>query len=328
MKNLKKHYKTIFLLLITQVCFGQGCVKYIFETNHSYHKMKNLKEVPLVFSVDEVVYEKEVKVGKIAIINENYFYLQREIDELVRDSIYYHDELNDVVKRHDDFSQIKSLISDFVASSESFSSKKDKLILAQSLSDDNELDLLLYADEKNTEYEKMKYAVLQIDDEGLNSHLIRISKDLENLYAPLPFSKLNHTSAVLNRYRRVIKGVSKNNYVDGGYKNVESHGIVINNSVNGVKTFQGEFEELGVHYILNKKYDNLFVEGDIINEATAIKYCLIEKGYTSSPKILMEQITKRDLYLADFNFINQYSYSINGRYNHVNSYMNNIANAK
>jgi len=328
MKNLIKKSKTLILLLLTQVCFGQASVKYVFDANHSYHKMKNLKEVPLVYSVDEVVYEKEVKVGKIAIVNEDYFYLQSKIEKLAKDSIYFHNRLNAVVKRHEDFSKIKSLISEFVASPKDFNNKKDILILAQNLSDENELDLLLYADEKNTEYEKMRYAVLQIDDVGFNNHLIRTSKNIESLYAPLPFSKLNHTIAMLNRFRYVIKSVNKNIYLDGGYKNIESQGIVINNSVDGVKSFQGEFEELGVHYILNKEYEDLFVEGDIITEAIANKHCLIEKGYTSGPKILMKQITKKELFLADYNFINQYAYSINGRYNQVGFPKNDIVNVK
>ena len=315
MEKFIKLQKTVILLLMAQICFGQSGIEYEFDANYSYHKMKDLEFDPLVYSVDEITYEEEVKVGEIAIINEDYFYLQRKIEKLAKDSIYYHDKLNTLNKRHDDYFKIKDLIHDFVSSPESFNDKKEKLILAKGLADDNELEVLLYADEKNNSDDRMRFAVLQIDDKGLNDHLIRVSKNIENLFTTLPFSKLRFTNVLLNRYRRAIKGLNKNNYIDGGYKTQETPGLTINRSLNGIKSFQGKFKKIGEYYIINKDYEDLFVEGDIVNRATANKYRLSEKGFTTGTKILMRKEEGNDLYLADYGFISQYAYVIDGRTN-------------
>jgi len=325
---MKKLLQLLGLLFMAQISYGQKSNIYEFKANHNYQKMKDLKNVPSVYSVVEVVYEKEVKVGMIPILNEDYFFLNKKIKKLVKDSIYYRNELDATNKKYADFLTIKSLIADYINSPEEFNSKKSKLILAQNLANNNKLNVLLYADENNNDDVRLNFSILQIDEKGFEEHLVRVSKNIETLFAPLPISKLKFTTENLNRLRVVIKDVNQNDYIDGGYKNVESNGIVLNNKVDGITGIYGEFEELGIHYVLDKEYEDLFNKGDIIEESIADKYCLIEKGYVEGPKVLMAETTDKDLYLADFNFVNQYAYSINGRVNHVNSYQNNIVNIK
>lgn len=311
---MEKLLKVFVVLFVTQICFGQQVKVYEFEPKHTHRKIKEFKEAPIVYSVDHVTFEKTIAVGLVPILNNDYILLERNIKKLEKDSVVYHNKLAIASKRQNDLLKIKTLINDFIASPKDFDSKKENLISAQGLAEEYGLLELIYADENINPNKRAKFMVLKIDKLDLKVHLKRIVWRIEDMFIPLPVSK-SLIDENLQKLRRNIKGVEKYNYKDGGYKKLTRKGMVIKNKVHNFDMVEGEFEQLGTYYILYNGYKKIFKQGEIVNQRQAIKNNLIDKGYTSVPRILMKQVKTNKLFLADLNFVNQYAFLINGKFN-------------
>ena len=311
MKNL---IRVFGLLFVVQISFGQQLSLYEFEPIHTFRKLKEFKDVPLVYSVDEVSIEKTITVGLVPVLNKDYVILEQKIKKLEKDSTVYHNKISKIIKKQNDLKKIKTLINSFIASPKDFESKKEKLITAQKIANHYNLNELIYADGNINSNKKAKFLVLKIDKLDLKVHLKRVIWRVEDLLVPIPTSDSTIDKS-LKKLRDEIRGLEKFNYKDGGYKKISRDGMAIKNKVHNFKIIEGEFEQLGTYYILYNGYKKIYKQGEIVNHHTAAKNNLIQNGYAEVPRILLKHTQTDKLYIADLDFVNQYAFLINGKFN-------------
>ncbi len=303
-------------VLVAQFCFGQQISFYEFEPIHTIRKLKENKDLPIVYSVDEVVFEKIIAVGLVPILNKEYSLLEQRIKKLEKDSIIYHNKLSKALKKQNDYTKIINLINQFNSSPKSYENKKEKLIQAQKMADSYRISELIYADENINPSKRAKFLVLKLDQLDLKVHLKRVVWRVQDLFISLPSPNSSTIDASLQELRVAIKDMEKYSYKDGGSKTLTREGMVIKNKVHNFNTVEGEYERLlGSYYVVHNGYKKVLKKGEIINSEIAVKNNLIERGYVSSPKVLIKQSTTGNLFLVDLSFVNKYAFLINGKFN-------------
>lgn len=310
MKNLTKVF---CLLFVGQFCMGQQNLGEL-SSKYSVPIKKEIKKEPLVYRVHEVSFEKTITADRVPILNKEYAFLEKNIKILEKDSVYYNYQLEVATKRQDDLLKIKSLINDFIVSSEDFEIKKEKLISAQLLSDKNNLTELIYADSEINSKKSDDFFVLQLDEEYFKTHLKRIIWHIEDSFTALPTTNVSIVDKNLQKLRLALKGVEKYKYSTGVNKNLIRDGFVINKDFDNSDFLRGDFEQLGKHYILYNGYKDKFQKEELIDHNTAIKNKLIGMNYSGGSWELFKQKNTGDLYLIDFNFVDEHAF-IDGKLN-------------
>lgn len=309
MKNLTKLF---CLLFVGQLCIGQPTSLSELRPKYTVPIKKEIKEEPLVYSVNEVSFEKTITADIVPILNKDYDLLERNIKTLEKDSVYYHNKLEVATKRLNDLFKIRTLISEFIISPEDFESKKEKLISAQMLSDQYNLKELIFANETINSENLTDFFVLQIDDEYLNKHLKKVIWNIEGLFTALPVTNPSFVNKNLQKLRIAIKGLNKYKYSTGTYKNLIRDGMVVSNDFDSSEFSKGDFEQLGRYYILYNGYKGRFQEGELVNQNTAIKNNLIDNSYSGGSWELIKQKKTDKLYIIDLNFVDEYAFFKNG----------------
>ena len=312
MKNLAKVF---CLLFVSQLSFGQQDGLRELKPNYTVPIKKEIKKEPLIYSVHEVSFEKTIKEESMPILNKEYVFLERNIKILEKDSIYYHSKLETATKRQNDLWEIRTLINDFVNSSEKFENKKEKLISAQKLSDKHDLKELIYADDTINTEKSADFFVLQLDEQFLNAHLKRVNWHIKDLFVALPITNANIVNKKLQSFRLAIKGTEKYKYRTDVSKNLIRDGLVVNTEFDSSEFFKDDFEQLGPHFIIYNGYKDKFQEGELIDQNTAIKNNLIGDSHSGGSWELFKQKNTGKLFLVDFNFVDEYSFFEDGKFN-------------
>lgn len=320
MKNLAKVF---CLLFVGHVCIGQQNGLQESRTKYDVPIKKQIKKEPLAYRVHEASFEKTTTANRVPIINENYALLERNIKIFEKDSIYYNNKLEAAIKKQNDLFKIKTMINEFIVSSENFDSKKEKLISAQKLSDQYNLNELIYADSTINTENSTDFLILQIDEKYLNRHLKRVICHIEGLFVALPVTNSRVINKNLQKLRLAIKGTEKYRYSTGTYKSIIRDGMVISKDFDNSELFKDDFEQMGAHFIIYNEYKDKFQKGELIDKNTAIKNNLVGVNHSGGTWELFRQKNTGRLYLIDFNFVDEHTF-LDGKFNNrelpVNSF--------
>ncbi len=92
-------------------------------------------------------------------------------------------------------------------------------------------------------------------------------------------------------------------------------GYSVNGKVDNPSKISGQFVKLGRYFVVNKNYRDLFFVGQLIGINEVSKYNLLVSDHVDVAQILFEDVKTKNKFIADSSFLQQYSFSINGKYN-------------
>ncbi|WP_372753807.1 hypothetical protein [Mariniflexile sp.] len=231
-------------------------------------------------------------------LNPKYAKLKCELDSLLIDSTFKSVAYSKAIDKFNDIEIIKSKISTFITSSESFGNKLILLKEAQILALKQHIDVLLYSDDYINKKMEAGFLILKLNPENMKLHLTNVLSRLKsNSYPEPPIypevavlrSKLSHTDKMI--------AVEKPN---------DKMGYVLQNSV-APENITGEFLEIGRYFVLNVS-TNGFSKGQLITQRTILNYRISkEKLNFNVIKVLIENRHTKEMYLVDNAFLEGFS---------------------
>ena len=310
MKNLAK---VCCLLFMSYVCIAQQNDENELRPQYPVPIKKEIKKEPIIYKVHEASFEQTTKADIVPILNKDYVILERKIKILEKDSIYYNSKLESAIKKQNDLLSIRTMINEFLVSSDSFENKKEKLIDAQKLSDQHSLNELIYADSKINTKQSTDFLILQIDDLFLERHLKKVLMHIEGMFEALPRTDAYVINQYLKNLRGAIKGIEKYRYSTGTYKNIIRDGLFVSKQIDEDEFLSDDFEQLGTHFILYNGYKDKFYKGELIDHNTAVAYNLVGSNHGGGSWELFRQKNTGMLYLIDFNFADEHAFFVDGK---------------
>lgn len=321
MKNLAKIF---CLLFVSHVCIGQQNSSKELSPQYTVPIKKEIKEEPIIYRVHEASFEKTTVAEVVPILNEDYARLERNIRIFEKDSIYYNNILQAAIEKQNDLLKMRTMINEFIVSSENFDDKKEKLISAQKLADKYNLSELIYADNAINSKNSTDFLILRIDDEFLNRHLKRVIWHIQDLFVALPSTNAKVINKNLQNLRLALKGTEKYRYSTGKNKSIIRDGMVISDKFDNSEFFKDNFEQLGPHFIVYNEFEDKFQKGELIDKNTALKNNLISVSNSGGSWELFKQKNTGRLYLVDFNFVDEEALYTHEKFNNgelpVNSF--------
>lgn len=315
--------KGVFLMitmLLLQNLYGQQSAFFDLEPKHTQRKLKEYKQSPQVYAVNERQLKFTTSVAKKRIKNQEYEVLESEITSLENDSIQREMKYQFELGKFSQVSKIKILINDFLSSTKPYELKKEKLITAQKLAQSNNVNELIYADKSiNTEL-KNKFFVLQLNKLDLKVHLKKVTRRLDQIDLVKPSRK---PSALIDQRLKDLRtrkrGVKQYNYLASKPKTVLKNGLITTNKIDNIGLLEGQFKQVGFYYVLKNNFKLNFKKGQLISAGDVAKFNLDKKGYVGPSQVLFQNVKTKNKYITQSNFLNRYAFSINGKFNNGQS---------
>ena len=149
-----------------------------------------------MYAVVEKKFKFVAAASKRKVLNKKYEALEAEISSLVADSIAYDAKFQNKLSEYSEVIEIKKLVESFLNSTKPYEIKKSKLIKAQKLALQHNVNELIYADSQINSQFKSKFFVLQLNKVDLKVHLKKISWRLDQMELVKP---VKSPSSILNQ---------------------------------------------------------------------------------------------------------------------------------
>jgi len=206
----------LFILYSLTTVYGQYAV-YEFKGNLNSLISKKKNEIPTVFEVIKGKISVKKKTPRKKVENPIYKNIDLELKELLKDSIQLVEANRKKIDTYNTIDSAKNLINQFIRSTKPYEIKKEKLIKAQLLADNNNLDVLIYADTKINAKNKSKFFVLKLNSLDLKVHLKKIVWKIESKNKK-PDIKTPSSPEKASELRKKLKTVNPYKYINGPSK--------------------------------------------------------------------------------------------------------------
>ena len=306
---------TLVFFLAFQMTFSQSVNHFDLDPKHTVRKINEFNSLPALYAVVEKEYVFNYEPVSEKFHNNAYAEINKEINYLVKDSVQKENVFNGELEKFTEVMKIKTLINEFLGSKEAYEFKKNKLVTAQNIASKYKLNHLIYADDNiNTNY-KSKFFMLKLNNLDMKVHLKRIVWDLEKINLVSPVKNSSETiNGRLKQLRKKKKAIGPYNVIITNKEPKYKTSLTTATKVD-VKNFKGKFQHLGVYYTIKNNYKDMFKKGMLVDSKTAKEYNLINKGYTGVAKQMLLETTNNKKFVSPINFIEQYAFSINGKFN-------------
>jgi len=296
----------LFILYSLTTVYGQYAV-YEFKGNLNSLISKKKNEIPTVFEVIKGKISVKKKTPRKKVENPIYKNIDLELKELLKDSIQLVEDNRKKIDTYNTINSAKNLINQFIKSTKPYEIKKEKLIKAQLLADNNNLDVLIYADTKINAKNKSKFFVLKLNSLDLKVHLKKIVWKIESKNKK-PDIKTPSSPEKASELRKKLKTVNPYKYINGPSKLRDMSTLALGNEIKSPENIiNGTFNNLGEYYVILKKINNQTFEQLIsIDKVKSMDSKKLNFVFDITAT-LIQKTDNNKLYLVASGFIDEYS---------------------